>query len=85
MNPLEERKRILILQGELQRQSIALEQLMLHRRLDQTRAGLQSHRWWVVAATVAVGWFTTRKTGGLLRWIPLVTGAWRMARNFKKR
>lgn len=45
---------MLVLQGELQRQSIALEQLMLQRRLDQAREGLQSHRWWVVAATVAV-------------------------------
>ncbi len=85
MNPLEERKRILVLQGELQRQSIALEQVMLQRRLDHAREGLQSHRWWVVAATVAVGWFTTRKAGGLLRWIPLLTGAWRMAQNLKKR
>lgn len=85
MNSLEERKRLLVLQGELRRQSIALEQVMLLRRLDQAREGLQSHRWWVVAATVAIGWFTTRKTGGLLRWLPLVSGAWRLAQNLKKR
>lgn len=85
MNPLQERKRLLVLQGELQRQSIVLEQLMLQRRLDHAREGLQSHRWWVVAATVAVGWFTTRKAGGWFRWLPLVSGAWRIARNFKQR
>jgi hypothetical protein len=84
MNPLEERKRLLILHGELQRQSIALEQVLLQRRFEQTREGLHTHRWWVIGATVAAGWFTRKKAGGWLRWLPVAAGLWRMMQNRKK-
>ena len=85
MNDLAERKRLLILQGELHRQIIAIERFRMQQRFDVTRERFQAKRWWLLAGLAAAGWLSTRRLGSLLKLLTAGMTAWRMAQNFRSR
>ena len=84
-NSLAERKRILVLQADVHRNLIELEQLRLQQRFEVLRGQMRAKSWWLLGAAVVTGWLTTRVFGSLLKFVPAGMAAWRLIQNFTRR
>ena len=84
---LNDRKRVLILEAELNRGLIRAECAILRSRFAWLHAAsgqLAAHRPWVAAGGIAAGTMAARHWRKLLRFIPAAVAAWRAFRYLRK-
>ena len=72
MNPLAQRKQLLIAQGELQRAMMLIERQQWMDRRDAVRDAVKSGGWWLLGATALAGYVVTTQFGRILKWAPIV-------------
>lgn len=80
MKNLNDQKRLLVLQADMHRQMLALEQQHLRQGVGDARERLAAGRWWLIGGGLIGGWLLTRKLPSLARWLPVMMPAWRLAR-----
>lgn len=85
LKELRQRKQLLTLQADLQRQLLVLECGQWQDRFSASRQRFQANRWWLAGGALAVGWLFTRKLPSLARWLPLALPAWRAVRRYLPR
>jgi hypothetical protein len=66
MNELTARKRALIAQADLHRQSIEMEWQRVMRRLGRTKDFIHQNRWWLLGGTIIGGFLLTKRWRGFL-------------------
>ena len=85
LNALRQRKQLLVLEADLQRQLVVLEYQQWQQRLSASQEKLHASRWWLAGGALVIGWLFTRKLPSLARWLPLALPAWRAAQKFLPR
>jgi hypothetical protein len=87
LRELEDRKRRLIAQAELNRSVVSLECAGMRARLswlEDVRDKLSARRPWLVAGGIAAG-LLARRRWRLARWAPAALAAWRWWQRLKPR
>jgi hypothetical protein len=86
MIELQERKRLLVLQSELDRASLCVECARLGARLSwmqNTQEKVRSASPWLALGAAAVGLLAARRGRKLARWLPTVLTVWRWIQRLK--
>lgn len=85
LEKLEETKRLLVVQAELQRSRLCLEAAGWSARLQELQTVQRSftaYRGLLLAGAAVAGLIAARRGGSLLRWIPAALGVWRSVRGW---
>jgi hypothetical protein len=86
VNELAARKKLLVMESELNRQALQHETVRIQQNLGRWKentlgAGRTAYPWLLAAAPVA-GWFVTRKAGRVTGFISKAIIGWRLIRRF---
>jgi hypothetical protein len=86
MNELQERKRLLVLQGDLHRALLQAEAMKLRSQLDwltDARQKAKSASPWLAVGAGALGLVAASKWRSLATWAPTALMAWRWVQKFR--
>lgn len=83
LEKLEETKRLLVVQAEIQRSRLCLEAAGWSARLQElqnVQRSFTAYRGLLLAGAAVAGLVAARRGSSLLRWIPAALGLWRSVR-----